>query len=128
MSCNKSCSCVSSNTRFGCYHDIFGVYVLILHPTTKITGRRDRITVGFTTTYAIRVVVSSNPAHGRVYSIQHYVALCLSVTCDRSVVFLLVHRFIFSNNKADRYNINEILLKITFNAPNPNSRFANFRF
>jgi hypothetical protein len=31
-------------------------------------------------------VVSSNPAHGEVYSIQHYV-IKLSVTCDRSVVF-----------------------------------------
>jgi len=31
-------------------------------------------------------VVSSNPVHGKVYSIQHYV-IQLSVTCDRSVVF-----------------------------------------
>ena len=31
-------------------------------------------------------VVSSNPAHGEVYLIQHYV-LNLSVTCDMSVVF-----------------------------------------
>jgi len=30
-------------------------------------------------------VVSSNPVHGEVYSIQHYVSL--SVTCDRLVVF-----------------------------------------
>ncbi len=38
---------------------------------------RDRMVVGFTTTYAINVyhanVVSANPAHGEMYSIQHYV-------------------------------------------------------
>ena len=37
---------------------------------------RDRMVVGFTTTYAISVstnVVSANPFHGDVYSIQHYV-------------------------------------------------------
>jgi hypothetical protein len=101
------------------------VNVLILHPTTEVTGRRgrDRMAVGFTTTYAIRVVVSSNPVHGRVYSIQHYVALCLLVTCDRSVVFLLVLRFVFSTNNTDRYDITEILLKVALNAPNPNFRF-----
>jgi hypothetical protein len=33
----------------------------------------DRMVVGFTTTYAISKVVSWNPAHGEVYSIQHYV-------------------------------------------------------
>jgi hypothetical protein len=31
-------------------------------------------------------VMSSNPAHGEVYSIKHYV-LNLSVTCDSSLVF-----------------------------------------
>ena len=31
-------------------------------------------------------VVSSNPVHGDVYLIQHYV-ISLSVTCDRLVVF-----------------------------------------
>ena len=38
---------------------------------------RDRMTIGFTTTYAIGAyhakVVSSNPVHGEVYLIQHYV-------------------------------------------------------
>ena len=41
---------------------------------------RDRIVVGFTTTYALMQsvpittnVASSNPAHGEVYLIQHYV-------------------------------------------------------
>ena len=41
-------------------------YILLL-----VRGRRghDHMVVGFTTTYAI----SSNPVHGKVYSIQHYV-------------------------------------------------------
>ena len=45
-----------------------------------LRGRRgrDRMVVGFTTTYAIGAfittnVVSSNPVYGEVYSIQHYV-------------------------------------------------------
>jgi len=32
-------------------------------------------------------VVSSNPVHGEVNSVQHYVISSLSVTCSRSVVF-----------------------------------------
>ena len=32
-------------------------------------------------------VVSSNPAHGEVYSIQHYVIKLLSVTCSRLMIF-----------------------------------------
>jgi hypothetical protein len=37
-------------------------------------GRRDSMVVGFTTTYAISAyqLISSNPAHSEVYSIQHY--------------------------------------------------------
>jgi len=57
---------------------------------------RDRMVVGFTTTCAISVittkVVSSNPIHGEVYSIQHYVIKLVSdlrqVGC-----FLCVLRF-----------------------------------
>ena len=36
-------------------------------------------------------VVSSNPVHGEVYSIQHYVIRVLSVTCDSSVAFSGFH-------------------------------------
>ena len=43
-------------------------------------------------------VVSLNPSHGNVYSIQHY---------GRSVVS--------STSKADRHDIIEILLKVAFN-------------
>ena len=62
-----------------------------------IAGRRDRMVVGFTTTYMQSVpftskVVSSNlfMARSTRYSIMGY---NLSATCDRSVVFLRVHRF-----------------------------------
>ena len=50
------------------------------------TWGRDRIVVGFTTTSAISAkVVSSNPVHGEVYSIQHNV-IKFSVTCEMAVV------------------------------------------
>ena len=50
-------------------------------------------------------VVSSNPAHGEVCSIQNYVSL--SVTCNMSMVF--------STSKTDRHDITEILLKMALN-------------
>jgi hypothetical protein len=49
-------------------------------------------------------VVSCNPTHGEVYSIQHYVIKFVSVTCGRTVVS--------STNKTDRHDITEILLKV----------------
>jgi len=44
----------------------------------SVRGRRDRyyIVVGFTTTYT--KVVSSNPTHGEVYSMQQYVIKVVS--------------------------------------------------
>jgi len=54
-------------------------------------------------------VVSSNPVHGEVHWIQHYV-IKLSVTCDRSVVF--------STNKTDCHDKTEILLKVALNTIN----------
>ena len=58
--------------------------VVLYHAITEQGGGcrgRDRIAVGFTTTmyicnqclYITTKIVSSNPAHGKVYSIQHYV-------------------------------------------------------
>ena len=51
---------------------------------------RDHTVVGITSTMQsvpiTTKVVSLDPAHGEMYSIQHYV-IKLSVTCDRSVVF-----------------------------------------
>ena len=48
-------------------------------------GERERIIVGFTTTYAVFIinkVVGSSLVHGEVYSI-----LCDKVTCERSLIF-----------------------------------------
>jgi hypothetical protein len=49
-------------------------------------------------------VVSSNPVHGEVYSIQLY------MTCDRTVVFSR-----YSTNETDCHDITEILLKVALN-------------
>jgi hypothetical protein len=54
-------------------------------------------------------VVSSNPADGEVYLIQHYV-IKLSVFCDRSVVSP-----VSSSNKTDRHDITELLLNAILN-------------
>ena len=64
----------------------------------KCSGRHghDRLVVGYTTTYAISAyptkVVSSNPAHAEVYSMQHYV---ITFVRDLRQIggFLLVLRF-----------------------------------
>jgi hypothetical protein len=57
-------------------------------------------------------VVSSNPTHGEVYLIQHYVIKF--VNCLWQVDgFLLV--LVSSTNKTDRHNITEILLKVALN-------------
>ena len=53
-------------------------------------------------------VVSSNPAHGEVYSIQHYVIKYVSDLRQ-------VGGFLSSTNKNDRYDITEILLKVAIN-------------
>jgi len=68
-----------------------------------------KVTVPITTN-----VVSSNPAHGEVYSMQHYVIIFVSD----------LHRWfspgtsVFSTNKTDRHVITEILLKVALNAIN----------
>ena len=58
-------------------------------------------------------VVSSNPIHGEVYSLQHYV---IKLVSDLRQVcgFLRVHT-VSSTNKTDRHNITEILLKVALN-------------
>jgi hypothetical protein len=64
--------------------------------------------VGFTTTKAITSkVVSSNPALGEVYLIQHYVIKFASDLQWFSPVS--------STNKTDRHYITEILLKVALN-------------
>jgi hypothetical protein len=57
-----------------------------------------------------RPILSSNPVHGEVYSIQHY------VTCDRSVFFS--GYLVSSTNKTDHHDITEILLKVSLNTIN----------
>jgi hypothetical protein len=58
-------------------------------------------------------ILSSNPAHGKVYSIQHYVIKFVS-DFQQVSGFLQVLWF-SSTNKTDRHDITEILLKVTFN-------------
>ena len=76
--------------------------------------RRDHMLVAFTTTYTISAyhhnIVSSNPSHGKVYSIQHYVIKFVSDLRQVSG-FLLV----LSTNKTDHHNITEILYKLALN-------------
>ena len=50
-------------------------------------------------------VVSLNPVHGEVYSIQHYV-INLSITCVRSVIFSGFSGFLHQLNWPPRYNWN----------------------
>ena len=70
----------------------------------------DRMVVGFQLTMQsvpITIyVVSSNLAHGEMYSIQQYV-ISLSVTYDRSVSGCIP---VSPTNKTDRHDIVEILL------------------
>ena len=48
--------------------------ILVDHIHFQMRGRRNGMVVEFTTTCAITIkVVSSNPVHGEVYSIQQYV-------------------------------------------------------
>ena len=56
---------------------------------------RDRMVVGFTTVQSVPIttyVVSSNPVHGELYSIQHYVIMVISVL-QQVGGFLRVLRF-----------------------------------
>ena len=57
-------------------------------------------------------VVSSNPVHGKVYSIQHYVIKFVSEMQHGTPVS--------STDKTDRHNITEILLKVELNTITPN--------
>ena len=70
----------------------------------------DSMLVGFRITYAMNdtKVESSNPAHGEVYSIQHYM-----IKFVRSVIFSGYS--VSSINKTDCHDIAEILLKVSLN-------------
>ena len=57
--------------------------------------------------------ISSNPAHGEVYLIQHYVMKFISDFC-KGGGYLRVIRFPYTN-KTDRYDKTEILFKVALN-------------
>jgi hypothetical protein len=61
------------------------------------------VVVGFTTTCAISAVVSSNPAHGMVYFIQHY------------VIKFATSQWFFPGNPDSSNNKTEMLLKVVLN-------------
>ena len=60
-------------------------------------------------------VVSSNPVHGEVYSIQQYVII-VSVIYDRLPISLGTP--VSATNKTDLHKITEILLKVALNTIN----------
>ena len=61
-------------------------------------------------------VVSSNPAHGELYSIQHYVIKFISDL--RQVSDFFPFTLVSSTNKTDRHDITEILFKVVLNTIN----------
>ena len=63
-------------------HVLISIYVL----TFVIRRGRERMPVGFITTPAIKVA-NSNPAHGEMYSIQHYVIQFISDLWQVSGIF-----------------------------------------
>ena len=58
-------------------------------------------------------IVSLNPVHGEVYSIQHYVIKFVSDL--RQVDGFLADTMVSSTNKTDLHDIAEILLKVALN-------------
>ena len=58
-------------------------------------------------------VVSSNPTHDEVYSVQHYVIKFVSDL--RQVSGFFPDTLVSCTNKADRHNIPEIVLKVALN-------------
>ena len=82
---------------------------------------RDLIVFGITTICSISAYhyVSSNPVHGEVYLIQHYVIKFVSYL--RQCWWFSLGTPVSSTNKTDRQDITEILLKValsTINQPN----------
>ena len=98
-----------------------------LYKVCRGSHGRDRMVVGFITTYAISAitfnVVSSNPIHGEVHSIQHYVIKFVSDL--RRVGGFSSGTLVSSTNKTDCHNITEILLKVALNTINqPNQQHS----
>ena len=85
---------------------------------------RNGMVVGFTTTYTIiqsvliiTKVVSSNPVHGEVYSIQHYVIKFVS-DLRQVCLWFSPGTSVSSTNKTYLHDITEILLKVVLNTIN----------
>ena len=61
-------------------------------------------------------LVSSNPIHGKVYSIEHYL---IKFVCDlRQFWWFSPDTPVSSTNKTDCHDISEILLKVALNIIN----------
>jgi hypothetical protein len=57
-------------------------------------------------------VVRSNPTHGEMYSLQHYVIKFVRLAASQ---WISLHTPVSSINKTDRHDITEILLKVVLN-------------
>ena len=65
-------------------------------------------------------VVSLNPVHGKVYSIQHYHDYVIKLVSDlQQVCGFSLGNPVSSTNKTDHHDITEILLKVAFKHPKP---------
>ena len=82
-----------------------------------LSDRRDRMVVGFTTTFQsvpiTTKVMSSNPFHSEMYSIQQYVIKFVGDL--RQVCGFSPGTQVSSINKTDSHDIAEILLKVALN-------------
>jgi hypothetical protein len=58
-------------------------------------------------------VLSSNPTHGEMYSIQHYVIKFVNDLRQAGVFFPV--SLVSSTNKTDHHDITEIFFKVTLN-------------
>ena len=67
---------------------VLGSSISFIKLISKHSSLCCKIKHAYTTVQSVHITtkgVSSNPAHGEVYSMQHF-EKCLSVTCDTSVV------------------------------------------
>ena len=110
-------------------HSIYGFRLHLWNqtsPTVMYRGLskcRDRIVVGFTNVQSvpsITKVLNSNPAHGDVYLIQHYVIKYVS---DLRQVGGWLRYSCSSSNKIDRNDITEIFLKMALSTINQTKPF-----
>ena len=108
------------------------IYHIVIHilDIRSLGGHHghDRMEVGFTTTYAIShfttKVVSSNPVHVEVYSIQHYVIKFVSYIVLATDQWFSLGILVSSGNKTDHHDITEILLKVALITLNLTIRYS----